>query len=59
MEAGEPYSGEWWVRSARLKKCLIKFNFVTGVSKFSRQERREHGRHFSCAVRGRHEIMGI
>ena len=36
---------------ARLERCLVKL--VMGILNFSREERREHGRQFSCTVRGR------
>ena len=48
---GEWGSGEKWVKSARLKSCLIKL--ATGILKFIREESREHEWHVSCTVRGR------
>ena len=51
MKARERCSGERWVRRARLERCLVKL--VTDILNFSREERREQGRQFSCTVRGR------
>ena len=51
MKAREQCSGERWVRRARLERCLVKL--VTDNLNFCREERREHGRQFSCTVRSR------
>ena len=48
MKARERCSGE---RRARLKRCQVKL--VTDILNFRREERRKHGRQFTCTVRGR------